>query len=438
MSLPFFTFLVQEIYSLGGIFFCLVLSAFFSSAETAITSLGTLKAKHMVDTHKRGTSFLKLWLAYPSRILTTILIFNNGVNIFASALATKLALKYTQDQSIGVATAIITLLVLIFGEIVPKSFAKVFAERMAIFSMGLVLTFYYIGFPVVWVLSELADYIIRLVSKGTKVAPLITEAEIEFMVNEGEKAGVIQDLKRDIIEGAFEFDETKVKEIMTPRPDLIAIPDSMPVNEILDIVVQSGHSRIPVYKEQKDHIIGMLLAKDLLVLSQKKEGDNRATARDFLRTCLFLPESKSIMEAFKELKRTKSHLAVIIDEYGGTAGIVTMEDILEEFVGEIQDEFDKEEEEEIIPMGDQVFEVSGTIHIEEFLDFFELTEESLGERHEEDIDTLSGWITQLIGQLPKKGQTVRIGPLYLEVLSTSNRRIEKVRVQYKDPAAAVS
>ena len=433
MNLPFFTFIFTEIYTLGGIFLCLVMSAFFSSAETAITCMGTLKTKHLVDTHKRGTAFLKLWLTYPSRVLTTILIFNNGVNIFASALATKLALQYTHDQSIGVATAIITLLVLIFGEIVPKSFAKVFAERIAIFSMNLVLSFYYIGFPVVWVLSELADYVIRLVSKGTKVAPLITEAEIEFMVNEGEKAGVIQDLKRDIIEGAFEFDETKVKEIMTPRPDLIAIPDDMPVSEILDIVVQSGHSRIPVYKEQKDHIIGMLLAKDLLVLSQKKEGENRSTARDFLRTCLFLPESKSIMEAFKELKRTKSHLAVIIDEYGGTAGIVTMEDILEEFVGEIQDEFDKEEEEEIIPMGDGVFEVSGAIHIEEFLDFFELTEESLGERHEEDIDTLSGWITQLIGQLPKKGQTVRIGPLYLEVLSTSNRRIERVRVQHKAP-----
>jgi putative hemolysin len=432
MSLPFFTFLFQEVYTLSGILICLVLSALFASAETAITCMGTLKTKHLVGTRKRGHAFLKLWLTYPSRVLTTILIFNNGVNIFASALATKLALQYTQDQSIGVATASITLLVLIFGEIIPKSFAKVFAERIAIFSMGLVLTFYYVGFPVVWVLSELADYIIRFVSKGTKVAPLITEAEIEFMVNEGEKAGVIQDLKRDIIEGAFEFDETKVKEIMTPRPDLIAIPDDMPVNEILDIVVQSGHSRIPIYKKQKDHIIGLLLAKDLLVLSQKKEGENRATARDFLRTCLFLPESKSIMEAFKELKRTKSHLAVIIDEYGGTAGIVTMEDILEEFVGEIQDEFDKEEE-EIIPIGEGVFEVSGTIHIEEFLDFFDLTEESLGERYEEDIDTLSGWITQLIGQLPKKGQTVRIGPLYLEVLSTSNRRIEKVRVQLKEP-----
>ncbi len=432
MNVPFFTFVFQEVYALGAILLCLVLAALFSSAETAITCMGTLKTKHLVGTHKRGTSFLKLWLTYPSRVLTTILIFNNGLNIFASALTTKLALQYTEDQSITVATAIITLVILVFGEIVPKAFAKVFAERIIIFSMGLVLSFYYIGFPVVWVLSELADYVIRWVSKGTKVAPLITEAEIEFMVNEGEKAGVIQDLKRDIIEGAFEFDETKVKEIMTPRPDLIAIPEDMSVPEILDIIVQSGHSRIPVYKEQKDHIIGLLLAKDLLVLSQKREGETRATARDFLRTCLFLPESKSIMEAFKELKRTKSHLAVIIDEYGGTAGIVTMEDILEEFVGEIQDEFDKEEE-EIIPMGDDVFEISGAIHIEEFLDFFDLTEESLGERYEEDIDTLSGWITQLVGQLPKKGQTVRIGPLYLEVLSTSNRRIERVRVQRKDP-----
>jgi len=240
------SFLSQEVYTLLGILGCLLLSAFFSAAETSITSLGTLKTKHLVDTRKRGTPFFTLWLTHPSRVLTTILIFNNVSNIVASALAAKLSFEYTKDNDIGIATAIITILVLVFGEIIPKAFAKIFSERIATFAMGFVLGMYYLAFPIVWLLSELADGVIRMVSKRTGAAPLITEAEIEFMVSEGEKAGVIQDLKRDIIEGAFEFDETRVKEIMTPRPDLIAVPENTPIQEVLEIIVQSGHSRIPI------------------------------------------------------------------------------------------------------------------------------------------------------------------------------------------------
>ena len=414
---------------------CLMLSAFFSSAETAITSLGTLKAKHLVDQNTKNSKYLKLWLDHPGRVIATILLFNNVVNILASSVTTHVTYKYVENGAIGIATGVMTFLVLVFGEVVPKSFAKTHAEALGLFSIRVIVGFYYVGYPLILLLASFSDVVVRIVSGSTKQNPLITEEELEFMVSEGEKAGVIEDLKKEIIAGAFDFDETKVREIMTPRTDIKAVELETELQEVLNLIVETGHSRVPVYRDQIDHIVGLVLAKDLLTHSDGGIFDSKLPVKNYMRDCLFAPESKSIMGVFKDLKRTKSHMAVIIDEYGGTAGIVTMEDILEEIVGEIQDEFDTEEA-KILEVDKDLYDVSGSLNIEEFLDHFELNDEHVpGGTKELEIDTVSGLITQLVGQLPQRGQSVDLGKVTMVVQEVKNRRIDQVRVRI-NPASS--
>lgn len=411
---------------------CLVLSAFFSAAETAITSLGILKAKHMLESRGKSVEQLKFWLKHPARVLTTILVFNTIVNILASSVATQIAYEQFKSGAVGIATGIITFLVLVFGEIIPKSFAKAHYERLSIVSLRFVVAAYYAAYPVVRSLAGIADVVIRVASHGQKHIPLITEDELEFIVSEGERAGIIGEIKKNIIEGAFDFDETKVREIMTPRTDIRAFSVDTPLQDMIKIAMDTGYSRFPVYRDQMDHVVGIALVKDLLLkaISQPKD---EVTAKDVMREALFAPESKSIMEVFKDLKKTKSHLAIIIDEYGGTAGIVTMEDILEEIVGEIQDEYDVEQA-KIIQVDKNTYDVAGSLNLDDFFKFFKLSRVE-GENIErgEDVDTLAGWITQLVGQMPKSGQKVKVAALRMEVLGVKHHRINQVRVSILTP-----
>lgn len=425
-----FHFVSQETDSLFLILLCLCCSAIFSGTETAITSLGSLKVKHLIDKNVKHAKYLQMWLDKPERILSTILLFNTAVNLLASSITTQVTNKYVSNGAIGVATGIITFLVLIFGEIIPKSFGKAHAESLASLSMKLIYFFYLLGYPLILMLSVIADASVRLLSsKKIEKNPLITEEELEFLVSEGGQAGVIEDLKKEILQSAFDFDDTKVREIMTPRTDIQAVELATSLKTVLDLIVKTGHSRIPVFKGQIDHIVGLILAKDLLSHSYTGKDIAQMQASSFMRECLFAPESKSIMDVFKDLKKTKSHLAVIIDEYGGTAGIVTMEDILEEIVGDIQDEFDAEEA-SILKIEDHVFEVSGSLNIDEFFDYFNITPTTIpGGIEDLEVDTLAGWITEQIGQMPQTGQTVMIGDLTIKVLDVHHRRIELVRVE---------
>jgi len=241
------------------------------------------------------------------------------------------------------------------------------------------------------------------------------------------------------LEGAFEIEETKVREIMTPRLDMVAIHSDTSIPEIKKILVSSGHSRLPVYSADLDDITGIVLAKDIMRLDVEGRS-SFSSAKDVLRGVTFAPESRSIAEVLKDLKRARSHLAVIVDEYGGTSGIVTMEDILEEIVGEIEDEHDLEEV-GIVAIGEGVFEVNGVVNIDEFLEFFHLDILALPEDLQpEDVDTLAGWVTQLTQEIPEKGQSVEIGGLLIEITEADRRRIVKTKVTVvsaKEPDKAI-
>lgn len=412
------------------IFACLVASAFFSASETAITSLGVMKSRHLLEQDPKTYRSLKLWLKHPGRVLTTILIFNNVVNILASAEATVLATRYFQNQAVGIATGIITVLVLVFGEVMPKSFARVHALRLAPFALTVINILYQVTRPLVVMLSGSANYLIRKFGTGgSGNFPAITEEEIEFLVKEGEKAGIFEDTKKSMISGVFDFDETKVREIMTPRPDIVALEKSKNLDDAMKLVIETGHSRIPVFEERVDQIVGVVFAKDIL-RSLNRNNNAALGVSQVMRDPLFEPESKPIVEVFKDLKKAKNHMAIIIDEYGGTAGIVTMEDILEEIVGDIQDEFDREEA-KIRKLKSGVFEVVGSVNFSDFVEYFDI-EQTLDAEDEGDADTIGGWMTNQLGDLPEVGQSIILQNLSLEVATVGRHRIERLHVTVSD------
>lgn len=412
-----------------GFLTCGVFSFMFSGAETTITGLGSLKAKHLLDTKGEKAKELNLWLHHPSRVLTTILLFNTAVNILASALATEYAHKHFDDQALAIATGFTTLFILIFSEIIPKTIGKIYGDTLALPAMKFIYVFYRLTFPLVLGFSFIASKLIETFGGGKhQPGPQITEEELEFLVNVGEKAGVFEETKQDMISGVFEFDEIKVREIMTPRTDMTAIELRTPLRDAVKLAYESGHARIPVYDERIDNVVGILLAKDLLQFAATPEKLQTVKIQHLMRKPHQVPESKLIMDVFKELKRTKTHMAIVIDEYGGTAGLITLEDMLEEIVGEIQDEHD-EEQAKVIQVTPGIYDVLGLMNLDEFLDFFEIDPKQVHEESEQDAETVAGYMIQAIGDLPKVGQTVQIGSFSCEVSQVSRHRIERVRVR---------
>lgn len=423
---------------------CIVAGAFFSAAETAITSLGSLKAKHLIDQLPKPQKHLEWWLSHPSEVLTTILVYSTGANVLSSAVAGGFALRHTESGAIGLATAVMTLLLLLFSEVLPKSFAKTHYEVLGPKQLRVVRILFFLGYPLNWAMTACAQWIVKAFRGNRADAPPITEEELEFLVDLGKKAGVIEDVKQSMISAVFDIDETAVREIMTPRTDIHAVSAEATLDDALRVAIETGHSRLPVYERQIDRIVGVLLVKDLLrhsivgrtVSGGSAAGDRSAPAvvagsapvavRSVMREPLFLPESKLIIECFKDLKRTKNHLAIVIDEYGGTAGLVTLEDILEEIVGDIQDEFDREVA-EVIEIGSGVYDVAGSMNVDEFIEYFAMDSESLPAR--EGFDTVAGWLTHVVGRFPIAGTRTSLGPVEVEVTDVSRHRVHRLRVK---------
>jgi CBS domain containing-hemolysin-like protein len=428
-------FFANDTAAIVGFITCGVISALFSGAETAITGLGSLKAKHILDTRGDKAKELNLWLHHPSRVLSTILLFNTAVNILASAIATEYANKYFENKALAVATGFTTLVILILCEIIPKTIGKIYTETLAIPAMKFVYFCYKLTMPIVIGLSYLASTLIEMFGGGKhQPGPQITEEELEFLVNVGEKAGVFEETKQDMISGVFEFDEIKVREIMTPRTDMTAIELKTPLHEAVKLAYESGHARIPVYDERIDNVVGILLAKDLLQFAANPEKMQTTKIQHLMRKPRRVPESKLIMDVFKELKRTKTHMAIVIDEYGGTAGLITLEDMLEEIVGEIQDEHD-EEQAKIIEISPGIYDVMGQMNLDEFLDFFEITPAQIHAEGLQEAETVAGYMIQVTGDLPKVGQSTTIGPLVCEVSQVVRHRVERVRVRKNQESA---
>jgi len=321
---------------------CIFGSAFFSATETAFTSLSRIKVSHMVEKRLPGSGLVKKLKEEPAKLLSTILIGNNIVNIGASVLATTIVLRFTEilgwggvGVAAGIAIGLMTFFLLVFGEITPKTIAIRHAEGMALFTAWPIYIIAWILTPVAWILAVISRPLIHLFGgRVPEGGPFVTEEEIKLLIAASVKEGVIEREEKEMISSIFEFGETTVKEVMTPRPDIKAAENSASIEDVVKIIIETGHSRIPVYQGNIDNIIGMIYAKDLL--NCEREND----LGHYLHKAIFVPEEKRLDDLLRQMQEARTHIAVVVNEYGVTSGIVSLEDLVEEIVGEIHDEFE--------------------------------------------------------------------------------------------------
>lgn len=430
--------------SLGQAIFILIvtlcISAFFSLTETTVTSISSLKAKHLMETMGKRANVLNLWLYSPHRVLASLLIGNNLAIIFASVFADNIIRSYLGESSVFTVTAIMTTVIVLFTEVIPKSFAKTYAYKIAIPVLNFYKIFYFFLRPFSFLMTTASVFIQNIFLKGDrKIDPQITEEELEFLIDVGEKEGVIPEQRHEMLSGVFELGDTVVREIMVHRIDLTAVPQSTRISDMIEKFRETGLSRIPVYEERIDNIIGVIHAKDVLFYL-KKHGSNEPandliTVLDIKRDVMFVHETKPVDQLFQEMRRQKQQMAVVLDEYGGTSGVVTMEDIFEEIVGEVRDEFDNEEDAIKPTQVPNNFLVECKIHIEDFCDFFDIKKETLTDdfpSHE--FDTLGGFVLHHFGNIPKAGEKITLSDhIHLEVVEVSKRRVRRVVVIVKTP-----
>jgi len=420
---------------IGIVLISLSISAFFSMTETAATSISSLKAKHLTETGKKSAQILNLWLNSPHRVLASLLIGNNLANIFASIFVDEIIRQHFGNSSIIIVTAMMTIIIVLFAEIIPKTFAKTHAVKIIIPILNVYKLFYYILLPFTITMTTLSNYITSMFSKNIRSnnSPQITEEELEFLINVGEREGVIPEQKHDMLSGIFELGDTVVREVMVHRIDLTAVPQSMKIVDAVEKFRETGLSRIPVYEDKIDNITGTIHAKDALFFLKKHHGEPmcyEATVSEIRREVMFIPETKPVDLLFQEMKRHKQHMAIVLDEYGGTSGIVTMEDIFEEIVGEVRDEFDNEEDAIRPTQVANQYLVECKIHVDDFCDFFDIKVADFTQGiNVSEFDTLAGLILQHFGRIPKAGDKLTLNNITLEVVEVSKRRVRRVVVR---------
>jgi putative hemolysin len=406
---------------------CLLLAAFASAAETALTALGRIRIRHLAEEGNRAAQQLQQMLANPGDFLSTILVINNVALIVASTLTALLTVKLWTNFSAAeaITTAALSLFILVFCEVTPKTIAIRHAEAFALKLAAPVRTAYWLLGWLVKVLSAFPPLVLRAFggNAGPK-SPFVTEEEIRMLVGTAEEEGVIEESEEQMIHSIFEFGETTAREIMVPRVDVKAVDADMPMKDVIDLMLQVGHSRIPVYEESVDNIIGTVFDRDLFKYLRQNETD--VPLREALRPAYFVPESKKVDDLLRELQKSRVQMAIVVDEYGGTAGLATIEDILEEIVGEIQDEFDAEED-PVEFLSETEVVMNALVNMDDVNRLLDL------ELDAEDVDTLGGYVYAHLGKMPNSGDEFQVDGVSFSVVSTVGRRIKKVRVIKKPP-----
>ncbi len=395
---------------------CIILSALFSATETAYSSINKIKLMSLAENgNKKAAAVLDIVEKY-DKFLTTVLVGNNIVNILLASLAT---IFFTErvggEYGTTVSTAVTTVVVLIFGEITPKSLAKEFPERFAMFTLGLVRVLMFVFTPLCFIFSLWTNLLSKINKENDD--DTITDDELLTIVKEAENEGGLDKHESELIQNAIAFDDRQALDILTPRVDVIAVPADATEEEINRVFSDSGYSRLPVYEGSLDNIIGIIHQKDF----HDGTDEGKALAEIYKKPVFVTPTLK-ISNLLRKLQEEKAHIAVVVDEYGGTAGIVTMEDILEELVGEIWDEHD-EIVEEVTEVSENTYLLQGTVLLDEMCDLLKIKCE------ESEADTVSGWIMEQLGHIPEQGETFEYENLKIEITDVVARRITEVKVE---------
>ena len=415
-------------YKLGCLLFLFVLSAFFSGSEVALFSLDKKKLQNTFESNPLIRHYLKNLLDFPKRLLVTILLGNTVINVAASIIAVSIAIDYSHNsgfpRNIALTIEIIclTFCILIFGELIPKIWA---AKNPIAFAKLISIPLYWLNvilFPVAEILTEAIRSLIGMFKLDKSKSAILSE-EIAELANLGHERGTIVEKEHGLISSIVNFRSVAVHEVMTPRVDIVSVSTDTNFNEMLDIIIKTGHSRIPLYHEDLDEIIGIVYSKDLLPYVKNVESRINFSLTKIARKAMFIPRTKLISSLMHEFQEKKMHLAIVVDEYGGTAGLITLEDIIEEILGEIRDEYDKEEN-PITKVGDNNYIILGKLSIDELNDLLNTTFSE-----NSNYETVAGMILNHTGQIPKDGYSFQIDDYMFTVKEIQNKRIKKVQIE---------
>ncbi len=412
------------ITEIGGIFFALFFSAFFSGAETALTHLPETRIRQLLESQPKRYGILDYWLKNKKRILTCLLVGNNLVNIICSVLAYRVALYFLTSYAEAVSVFGLTIIILIFAEITPKNLALYYAELIAVPVLRVIWPVDKLLWVVSTPLSNIPELILRR-SGRLSDNPQLTEDEIEYQIRLGHDQAVFEEeAQGDLLMSAVEFSEISVKEVMIPRTDIFGLDVVTPMTQAVDAVIKSGHSRIPVYQENMDGIVGLLHSKDLLKNLKKRSAVALPNIESIIRKPpMFAPETQKISDLLAKMRRRGRHMAIVVDEFGGTSGLITLEDIIEELVGDIRDEFDPEEA-PVRRIDDTTWIVEARVSINDFKDATGIELPDSG-----GYESVGGFVITQYGNIPVIGTVITIMQIQVKVLASDARHVERLEVK---------
>ena len=413
----------SDIIQLVIVIILLSASAFFSSAETALMTSNKLKMRNLAENgDKRAAKVLKV-TENTDKMLSAILIGNNIVNLTASSISTALTLKIFGSKLVGIATGILTFLILVFGEITPKNVASKNAENMALAYIGVISFLVTLLTPVIFIVNTVAKFVISIFNKNGDDNKAVTEEELRAMVEYSHEEGVIENEEKKMIVNVVDFGDTVAGDIMVPRVDMVMVDEKSSYEEILQVFREERYTRIPVYEETPDNVIGILNVKDFLLIEDKEN----FVMKELLREPLYTYEYKKTSALMMDMRKTGANIVIVLDEYGITAGLITLEDMLEEIVGEIRDEFDADEDEGITKVSDLEYLIDGSTNLDDINDRIGLSLSS------EEYESIGGLIMEKLGRLPVEGEIINFDNIVLTVKKMDHARIEKVCLKLKQP-----
>lgn len=408
----------SDVIQLIVIVVLLLLSAFFSSAETALTTSNKIRLRSMAEEgNKRAKKVLEI-TDDSGKMLSAILIGNNIVNLSSASLATTLATKVFGSAGAGIATGILTVLVLIFGEISPKTFATIHADKISLAYAGVISGLMKLLTPIIIIINKLAlGFLILLRVDASGAQNTMTEDELRTIVDVSHEEGVIETEEREMINNVFDFGDAQAKEIMVPRIDMTFADINSSYYELLEIFREDKYTRLPVYEDSTDNVVGIINMKDLLLYEDKEH----FSIRNIMRKPYYTYEHKNTAELLLEMRKSSINIAIVLDEYGATAGLITLEDLLEEIVGEIRDEYDMDEEDPIQKINDLEYMVQGSLNLNTLHDMLDL------ELVSEDYDSIGGYLIGLLDHLPKVGESITTPEgIFFRVEDMEKNRINKI------------
>lgn len=406
----------------------LLLSSFFSSAETAFTTVSRIRMRTLAESgNKKATRVLTI-TDDMHQMLSAILIGNNIVNLSASSIATALAIKLFGSMGAGIATGILTLLILIFGEISPKTIATVHADKIALAYASVIYGLMRLLNPVIFIINHLSMGFLKLLRFNPNAAKTaMTEEEFKTIVDVGHETGVLENSEHEMINNVFDFGDSLAKEIMIPRIDMTFARIDSSYQELIAIFREDKFTRLPVYEESTDNVVGIINMKDLLLCDDKQN----FSVKDLIREPYFTYEQKNTSELFLEMQKNSINIAIVLDEYGVTAGMITLEDLLEEIVGEIRDEYDTDEEDPIVKASEREYYIQGSMNLEDLCDELNLPFQS------EDYDTIGGYLIGLLDHVPEKNEIIITKEdILLQVYQMDKNRIEKIYMKLPEQTEA--